>query len=92
MAKVDFVPDREYLGEVTLASGDKVKVYMPTIGDVFDLDMSTSEGMYHMTAIACGMTFEEFKKLSIQDGTAICDKLGNALNVLGGLARGHKRG
>ncbi len=80
------ISDREYIGEVILSSGDKIKVYMPTIGDIFNLDMGTSEGMYRMAAAACGMTIDEFKKLSMHDGTLICDKLGNALKVVNRLA------
>lgn len=81
--------EREYLGTVTLSTGKQVKVYMPTIGDVFNIDWSTSEGMYAVSAVACGMTIEEFKKLPIPDGTVICDKLAEGLAMVRDLTKGN---
>ena len=80
---------REYLGEVTLLSGDKVKVYMPTVGDVIgiEIDLATTQGVFQLSAMAVGMTLSEFKGLAIVDGNAIANKLSDALLTLGNLGR-----
>lgn len=87
MAKVDTV--REYLGEVTLLSGDKIKVYMPTVGDAMDIktDLTSMRGIFQLSAMAVGMTFDEFKELAITDGHAIADKLSDAILTLSNLER-----
>jgi len=76
------VVEREFLGTVTLSTGKQVKVYMPTIGDIFSVDMSTMEGMYTISATACNMSLEEFKRLSAPDGMVICDKLAEGLAMI----------
>lgn len=76
------LPSREYLGDVVLSSGDKVKVYMPNIGDVFDMDFSKSSTIYRLAALACNMPLDKFKSLPILDGVAIVEKIGKGIEVL----------
>ncbi len=79
--------DREYLGVVTLSTGTKVQVHMPTIGDIFGLDLSSIDAPLTLGAVACGMDLAEFKKLSIPDGMLIVSKLSSAIETLGLLGK-----
>lgn len=85
MAKID--TEREYLGEVVLSTGDKIKLYVPNVGDISDINMSTMNGMYRLAAVACRLPIDEFKRLSMIDATIICDRLADALNTLSPKAR-----
>ena len=80
---------REYLGEVVFTSGDKVKVYMPTIGDITELksDMNAYEITYRMCAAAVSMSYEQFCLLSLIDGSKVAGKINHALEIICKLGR-----
>ncbi len=73
---------REYLGDVVLSTGDKIKVYMPCIGDIFSLDFKDPSAIYYVAASACNMHIDKFKKLTIQDGVAIVEKVGDGITAI----------
>ncbi len=81
--------DREYLGSITMSTGSVYKVYMPTVGDIIDsgIDSQTVEGTHMMCALAIGMPFDVFRKLSINDGGRVAEKLVNALETFNMLGR-----
>ncbi len=79
--------EREFLGVVTLSTGTKLKVYIPTIGDMYGLDFSTGDAIFELAAKACGMGIDEYKALSIVDGMLVVSKLSNAVEALGLLGK-----
>lgn len=80
---------REYLGEVILTSGDKVKVFIPTIADIIsaNIEIGSVEGVYQLCALSVDMTSIQFQQLSLIDGNNVASKLNEGIVALQKLGR-----
>lgn len=73
---------KDLIGTVTLLSGDQVDVYMPEMGDLLDAWGSNKTPIEAMVESAVGMSFSDFRKLSVIDGTRILTMLSNAIEAI----------
>ena len=76
---------REVLGTVILSDGRSVKVCMPLMGDLVDVDHSgnlTTRESYAILAKAIGFTLGEYLKLPLVDGVKIGDLVCTAIKRL----------
>lgn len=62
---------KELIRKVTLENGESVPIYMPTIGEYLDLTAAGKTPIEAMVTSSLDMSFQEFKKLSVIDGSII---------------------
>ena len=83
--RVDGV-EKEYLGTVTVnAPGQQkisYKVYMPTVGDMLNVDTKANDFMYRIGAKAIGVSLNDYMKWSLADGMKVINLVSKGLERL----------
>lgn len=73
----------EYIGTIHTSDGE-IRMHMPTVGDLMDLKIDPKDEtyVYHIAAIACGVSIEKFRTWSMADACKALEKIGAAIKAL----------
>lgn len=75
----------ELISKVTLSCGKVIEIRMPTMSDIEGIflgQIPSNNTAYYLCAQACGMSIDDFRKLSVTDGMLVFSKVNPAMEAM----------